>query len=203
MRVPRRLWSWKRSRQTAAELAQLKKPGRGRACGEGCQFRCGQCGSTSCQCRCSPTCPDAPKQLSIDADRYPIEPRVLPLVFAMKRLKVFDPCWSCEGHLAADGSLWKAPMVWFYCQSTIYLRILKDGLSQLSLSGRLRSPWEVVVTFSDPDNPDTTFSLQPANRLQGAIELQGLQSDIGEIAKTMDSFMEAGADALARNKRPA
>ena len=145
-------------------------------------------------------CPDAPKALSIDPDRYPVEPRILPLVFEMKRLRVFDPCWSCEGHSAADGSLWKTPMVWFYCKSTIYLRLLRDGLSQLKLSGRLKSPWDVVVTYSDPDNPDTTFSVQPSQQ-DRTIPLDALRTDVGEVARSLDSMMRDGAHALRHQGR--
>ena len=36
--------------------------------------------------------------LSSDPERYPIEPGIVPLVFALRGLRVFEPCWSCEGH---------------------------------------------------------------------------------------------------------
>ncbi len=107
MRIGRRDLSLFRSRGLGAEVARMAE-GRlpaGRVCGESCAFRCEQCGSTRCNCECSQHCPRAAHALSEDPDRHPIEPGIQPLVFAMKRLGVFTPCWSCEGHLPADGGL--------------------------------------------------------------------------------------------------
>ena len=134
----------------------------GRICGARCTLVCPQCGSTACRCTCSPQCAEAPRALSSDPDRYPIEPAVLPLVFEMKRIGLFEPCWSCEGHLGTDGALWKLPRVWFYCDSMAHLRLLADLLDALEFSHRLAVRWQVVVTFSNADNPHTTFSLEPA-----------------------------------------
>lgn len=85
--------------------------------------------------------------------------------------------------------------------TTIYLRILKNGLSRLALAGRLKSSWEVVVTFSDPDNLETTFSVQPSCLQDRAIPLEALQADVGEVARSLDSIMTEGADALRGHYR--
>lgn len=193
--------SWNQARKLGAEIEQLycAKRNAGRVCGEGCSFRCSECGNTTCQCRCSPVCPDAPRALSTDPERHQIELRILPLVFAMKRLRIFDPCWSCEGHLAADGSLWKWPMVWFYCSSMTYLRLLKESLNQLRLTGKTNAQWEVIVTYSDPDNPDTTFSIQPLAPGDSVISLPSLHADVCEIAQALDATMEDRARAIAAN----
>ena len=205
MRIQRHSLSRHHLRRVDAEVACLDSTKRdaGRVCGETCSFVCSQCGSTTCQCRCSPFCPEAGKALSADPERYPIEPRILPLVFAMKRLRVFDPCWSCEGHAAADGSLWKMPMVWFYCRSMLYLRILKDGLNHLKLTGKVNSQWEILVTFSDPENLDTTFSIQPSAPQSPAIQLSVLQDDAREIAGSFDEMIREGARALCSSARRA
>lgn len=145
----------------------------------------------------------AHRALSVDPDRYPIEPRILPLVFELKRLRIFDPCWSCEGHLGTDGSLWKLPSVWFYCSGMVYLRLLADGLNHLKRVGILHAPWEVAVTYSDADNPDTTFSLQPVFAQLGTTSLTMLQEDVREIACSLDAMMEAGGRALQDHSRRA
>jgi hypothetical protein len=85
-------------------------------------------------------------------------------------------------------------------QTTIYLRLLRDGLSQLKLSGRLKSPWDVVVTYSDPDNPDTTFSVQPSQQ-DRTIPLDALRTDVGEVARSLDSMMRDGAHTLRHQGR--
>ena len=187
-------------RRLAADIAQLRRvrAGGGRVCGERCNIHCPQCGSTTCLCRCTPDCPDAARALSTEPDRYPIEPAILPLVFAMKRSRIFDPCWSCEGHTGVGGSFWKTPMVWFYCRSMVYLRLLGDSLNRMTRVGGLKVPWEVAITYSDPDNPDTTFSLQPAPGGCRDFSLPELQSDARAIARMLDPMMEESARALIR-----
>ncbi len=143
--------------------------------------------------RCSRHCPDIPGMISSDPESYPIETRVAPLVYELKRLEVFQPCWSCEGHNGTDGTLWKNPSVWFYCSSVVQLRVLANSIKDLHLKDRLSTPWRVALTFSDDDNPDTTFSLEPCLEDPGP-SLALLQRDIDTIAEHLpDSFVkEAG-----------
>jgi len=54
---------------------------------------------------CSSKCPEAPRALSIDPGRYPIEPKVTPLVFELRTTRVMQTCWSCEGHMDPEGRL--------------------------------------------------------------------------------------------------
>lgn len=167
----------------------------GRVCGEECALVCPHCGSTACQCLCSPACENAPRALSVDPN-MPIEPEIAPLVFEMKRLGLFTPCWSCEGHLGTDGTLWKVPRVWFYCDSTTHLRLLADGLKAMEISRKLSTPWQVVVTFSDTDNPATTFSLEPAVPAQGTADLSTLQRDVRTIALSLEEMISEQAGSL-------
>ena len=187
-----------RGRGVAADIAYLRRarqPG-GRICGNHCTARCARCGSTTCLCRCGPDCPDAAQALSSEPDRYPIEPAILPLVFALKRSRVFEPCWSCEGHSGADGSFWKAPMVWFYCRSMLYLRLLSDGVNRMKGLGGLRAPWQVAVTYCDPVNPNTAFSLQPLISDCPDLSLPELQGDAREIARMLETVMDERARSL-------
>ncbi len=117
--------------------------------------------------RCSRQCPDLPRMLSSGPENHPLESRIAPLVYELKRLEVFDPCWSCEGHNGTDGALWKSPRVWFYLRSVVHLRVLADALKELHLDRRLSVQWRVVLTFSDGDNADTTFSLEPGSLAPG------------------------------------
>jgi hypothetical protein len=169
----------------------------GRVCGDGCTVTCRSCGAVACQCSCSPDCPDAPQALSSDPDAYPIEPGIVPLVFALTRTGLFAPCWSCEGHLRPDGSLWKLPSVWFNCDAMAHVRLLADGLGRLAHIGRLATTWRVVVTYSDPDNPHTTFALEPLPDTDAT--LQQLRRDANEIANALPALIVEGGQALRRS----
>lgn len=146
---------------------------------------------------CSRACPDIPRALSSDPDKHPLETRIAPLVFELKRLGVFEPCWSCEGHNKPDGALWKIPRVWFYCRSVVCVRVLADGIKELHLKGKLSVPWQIVITYSDDDNADTTFSLEP--RLQAdSASLIALQNDIDAIAQHLRELVFTEAHKLSR-----
>jgi hypothetical protein len=119
----------------------------------------------------------------------------------MKRLPVFEPCWSCEGHLGPDGSLWKLPMVWFYTRSLLYLRLLADSLNQLKGAGRIKAPWQVVVSFSDPDNPETAFSIQPAIEGGAPTGLPDLWDDVRQIAGSLEAAIIERSSSLAMSNR--
>jgi hypothetical protein len=203
MRIERRKRSLDRVRQLGSEIAEATSATgiEGRVCRESCTIKCPQCGSMTCQCMCSAHCPGAPQALSVDPEQHPIEAAIMPLVFEMKRLGMFQPCWSCEGHLRPDGSLWKLPRVWFYCNSMVHLRLLSDGLNRIENAAGLSTPWRIVVTFSDPDNPETTFSLEPALSHGGEISLSALQRDAAEIARSLQAIMPKEARTLQRDAR--
>lgn len=168
----------------------------GRVCGAHCTIVCPQCGSTACQCRCTPACPDAPQTLSSDPEAYPIEAAVVPLVYEMQRLAIFRPCWSCEGHLDPQDALWKLPAVWFYCDSLVHVRLLGAGLTRLHTSRVLKARWQVAVTFSDNDNIETAFSLEPKQPLEEGISLNDLRADMTAIARALQSLLSQEARVL-------
>lgn len=200
MRIERRDGPADRVRRLASEISEAARARgvEGRVCGESCTAVCAKCGSTACQCECAPECPGAPRALSSDPERFPIEPGIAPLVFAMRRLGLFTPCWSCEGHLRPDGSLWKLPAVWFYSDSPVHVRLLSQGLSSLRTAGALSAPWHVVVTFSDADNPETTFSLEPAHAGGETLSLPALRKDAGAIAGALQRIINEEGRALQR-----
>jgi hypothetical protein len=146
---------------------------------------------------CSRSCPDIPRILSSDPEKFPLETRIAPLVYELKRLGVFEPCWSCEGHDRPDGSFWKRPQVWFYAHSVVHLRVLADGIKELHLRKMLSVPWKIAVTFSDSDNAETTFSLRP--RIDHSnVTLASLQNDVDAIASALHAQVLAEALKLSR-----
>lgn len=142
---------------------------------------------------CRRSCAAAAQRLSSDPARFPIEPAIVPLVFELKRLGVFHPCWSCEGHHAPDGGLWKWPEVWFYADSVVHVRALAEAIAGL----RLSRPWQVVVVHSDPGNPDTTFALRPRPD-DGSADLASLRADVETLAAALPDRFRDACLALAR-----
>lgn len=147
---------------------------------------------------CSRFCPDIPHMLSDDPAKHPIEPKIAPLVFELKRFAVFRPCWSCEGHTDKDGKLWKLPRVWFHVASVAHVRILADGLSDLYMQKKLCVPWQmVIVTSVALENAEATFSLQP-DLSDSAPGIAELHQDIDTIAANLQRIVHTGANGLIR-----
>jgi hypothetical protein len=148
---------------------------------------------------CHRDCAAAARRLSSEGERSPVEPLVAPLVFELKRLGVFHPCWSCEGHTNAAGQVWKIPRVWFYSDSVVHARALAEAIDRLHAARRLAAHWHLVLTYSDAANPDTTFSLEP----QPAAEqlLRRLQGDLRVMADELSRQFWLACDALAARAR--
>ena len=128
-----------------------------------------------------------------------MEPLVAPLVFELKKLGVFHPCWSCEGHTDQAGALSKVPRVWFYADSVVHIRGLAETVNRLFNAGRLSVRWRIVLTHSDAENPDTTFSLEPEPSADGS--LNSLQSDLRVMADELGRIFWLCCDALAARAR--
>ena len=147
--------------------------------------------------RCSRRCPDIPRVMSSDPDRHPLEPGIAPLAFELKRLGVFDPCWSCEGHNDNQGKLWKVPRVWFYCASVVHVRVLADAMRQLHADRKTNAPWRVALTVSTQNNPDTAFSLEPD--IDGRhVGLPALRRDVETIATHLRGLVLTEARRLSQ-----
>ena len=155
---------------------------------------CSHCKDYVPSTRCHRYCPAAPRRLSSEGKRSPVEPLVAPLVFELKKLGVFHPCWSCEGHTDETGRLWKLPRVWFYADSVVHIRGLSDALNRLFHAGQLSVRWHLVLTHSDPDNPDTTFSLEPETAVETS--LGALQGDLRVMADDLGRAFWLACDAL-------
>lgn len=147
-----------------------------------CTVPCPCSKSPTCTCACSPRCEHAPRQMSSEPDRYPIEARVVPLVYELYALKVCDPCWSCEGHCSADGLIGKIPQVWFYSRSLLYPRLVSEHLADLLFGKSLSCPWHISITYSSNRGVDTAFSIEPRLQLVDPPRLEHLQEDVQRIA---------------------
>lgn len=133
---------------------------------------------------CHRYCSDAPTMLSSELDKYPLEEKITPLVFELKRIGFFTPCWSCEGHLDQNGKLWKIPRVWFYVSSLAHVRVLVEAIKNMGLDKKLITEWEIKLIPSEENNLDTRFSLQPVVG-EGDFSLEEIQKDIDTIAENI------------------
>ena len=161
-----------------------------RPCHE-CQETC-HCGraSKTCCCLCSAKCAFAAHYLSSDANRYPIESKVLPLVYAMASLRVVQPCWSCEGHYNALDVFDKKPQVWFYSDSAWYPNLIAHYLADLHFQKKLGYRWEVAMcpqAYKD----EITFTIQPDLTDVAIKRLGQMQADIAVIAENLVVEMQA------------
>jgi len=160
----------------------------------GCVFPCSCSNSLSCNCDCNAKCPKAPTQLSSEQGRYPIEGKVLPLVFTLRQMDVCEPCWSCEGHLDEKQQLNKIPQVWFHSSSMCLLRLMDECLSQFKVKKLLHYTWEIAVSFSGQECIDNAFTLKPDLNTQEHVELSRLHKDLEQIADNL-------ADALLSHSK--
>jgi hypothetical protein len=160
---------------------------------------CPRCPDFKPSTGCHRNCAAAPVRLSSEGERGPIEPLVAPLVFELKKLGVFYPCWSCEGHTNAAGDLWRVPNVWFYSDSVVHVRALGEAVGQLHAGRQLSARWHLAVTYSDASNPDTTFSLEPDAAADSS--LSALQGDLGVMAGEVGHRFWRACDALEAKAR--
>lgn len=198
MKIERRKVDRRKSSEIHAYLEEVAHPLAqiGRVCDPSCDVVCPTCGAKNCACSCSSHCQYIPEFLTTDPN-FPIEGKIAPLAFELKRLNVFQPCWSCEGHNDPAGLLWKIPRVWFYCKNIIFLRLLSDVLKDLEFEQHPMVPWEVNVTFSDKDNPDTTFSLEPVGTNANTL-LADLQADVKVLTENVYNRVTEKAGVLMK-----
>lgn len=150
----------------------------------GCVMPCTCSGSISCTCACHSGCGHAPASLSSDPVRFPIEPAIVPLVYALASLRVCQPCWSCEGHNDKGGVLHKLPRVWFFSKSVVYPDVLTRFLSLVKTTKKLSVDWQVCSVYWG-GNLESTFSLEPKLHPGDRPALAELQADVKKIAANL------------------
>jgi len=144
--------------------------------------------STHCCCGCSARCPDAPRFLSSEPAQHPIEPHMVPLVYALAGLRVVPPCWSCEGHLKPIGGLVRAPQVWFYSAATVYPELIASYLSDLQFNRKLRHQWMVSVCPHAAGGA-TLFQIQPEHIQPSEVQTADLRSLHQDLLAIADSLV--------------
>ncbi len=153
----------------------------------GCEVPVGLSGSTTSTEQCNLHCPNAPKQMSSDPERYPIEPAIAPLVYAFYTLKLLTPCWSCEGHNDNQGNLLKTPKLWFYAADDFYARLVAQYVSSLKARRLLNHDWMITLLPFSQSAFTTTYCLEPAGVNTDMTTLHTLQQDVLTIAEHLRS----------------
>lgn len=172
------------------ELLGEPAPNAVRPC-PGCELPCPTTGSVTCACHCDRNCPHAPLAMSSEPDEFPVEPGIVPLVFALYSLRQAEPCWSCEGHTKEDGSFWRLPQAWFYCRSQVLPRIIADSISQLRSQGVTEATWILNVTYAAEESLDPVFAIRPDLSLSEPYDLRTLRRDVEGLADgLLDSVRE-------------
>lgn len=177
-------------------LTALRQPAanEARPCRD-CAILCARHASPTCPCGCSFACPDAPAFLSSDPVRYPIEARILPLVFELNALRLVQPCWSCEGHTTEDDTIHKLPSVWFYVDESDYASLLNRYLVQSFSQRRTHVPWIVSLTFGPEDS---AFACRP-DLWSHSATLKELQEDALSLAQGLrEGFHRGALEEIAR-----
>jgi len=144
---------------------------------------------------CSPSCEYAPRALSIEPDRYPIEPHVIAIVFEMMTTGLMKTCWSCEGHMNEKGELWKIPQVCFYSPASIYVKLLHMHITALQQQKMLAYKWQISIT-DFATTMDVTYCLQPDLNHEASPRLGLLQNDLKLISKDMSAKLKLYAIEL-------
>ena len=144
--------------------------------------------------QCSADCKDAPAALSSDPAKFPLETKVVPLVFELSALRVFETNWSCEGHVDDKGRLWRMPQVCFYSKSPIYPQLLLRYINRLEHEKKLSYPWQVVLADYGSVN-GVTYNLEPKLGIAPEnVHMGKLQQDL----VTLSENLFFGLKSLAR-----
>ena len=123
-------------------------------------------------------------------DKFPIEPGIVPLVYAFYTLRLLHPCWSCEGHLYDNGMI-SPPKIWFYAAHPLYARLLSEHLCSLKANRRLKNDWMVQILPNARSSLTITYSLEPVSTSTGRPAFEALRADIHELARDLREQMQA------------
>jgi hypothetical protein len=134
--------------------------------------------------------------MSSDSVRYPIEEKIISLVFMLNCLRVCTPYWSCEGHQFPNGELFRVPQVWFYSRSMIYPKLIGEYVFKLKHEKSIHYPWHICIAYTD-NSLETGFSIEPDVKAIENPELKLMQEDAQHIASNMLAGLKTLANKYA------
>lgn len=146
--------------------------------------------------KCSGDCSEAHTALSTQPKEFPIEPNVVPLVFALMSTRVTQTCWSCEGHMDSNNELIKLPTVSFYTSSPVYSQLLHRHVCKLNMDKKLSYPWHIVLMDYAQTWAQTYSIIPDLNYVGKNVHLGGLQNDLKIIARDLQQNMKMLAQEM-------
>ena len=144
-----------------------------------CNKVCPTCGETSCDCQCHIGCEGIATAMVAEPERFPIEGKVVPLVYAIATIPHLQPIWSCEGHAQQSGDLLRHPQIWFYAENHQHIDEIEDVLGRLE--SQLHGRWR--LQFSEMRNNTPVYILEAFESED--VPLEGMQSDITLLASQL------------------
>lgn len=163
-----------------------------------CQQPCTCSQSKTCTCMCGPDCSYAPVEMSSDGQRYPIEEKIVAMVFAFNCLRICPPYWSCEGHSFADGELYRVPQVWFYSRSLLYPKVIGDYVHRLQTRKAIQNPWHICLAYAE-SSLETGFSIEPKTGVIKKPDLETMQAEVRIISNGLVSGLKSLAKECIAN----
>ncbi len=142
---------------------------------------------------CNAKCVNAPRALSSDPENYPLEQKVVPLVYELRKTRVMQPCWSCEGHMDNNDRLWKYPQVSFYSSSPLYAVLLVNYLTLLKYRKKLNHDWNIVISGFGQKHSTITYTIEPKLNSGKTPHLGCMQSDLITIADNLEQNIKLEA----------
>ena len=143
---------------------------------------------------CQWRCPAAPQALSTEPETHPIEPHVLRVTFELSKLGLFQPCWSCEGHLDNQGNIYRLPQINFFCANAVYALMLHEHVDLLHHGGHLHARWQIALT-SLGQKLGVVYVLQPTVAKDNDAKLNELQDDLHVIGADLARHLKVISEA--------
>ena len=163
-----------------------------------CSVPCACSRSTSCTCQSCWKCPFLSIELSSDPIKYPIEPKIIPLVYAVNSLQICPSYWSCEGHENENNQLSKKPRVYFYSNSIIIPSLFTEYLGFLSFKKITSYRWKITA-LGMTDDFQARYMIEPDIDLWVVKQLGILQEDVKRIANCLhDGVVEYARSRLKK-----
>lgn len=174
------------------KICELPTDKQQRPCFE-CKRPCECSQSATCTCGCSAQCEHISETVSSSPQNYPIEAKIIPLVYSISSLAHCQPCWSCEGHTDQQGNVIKYPSVWFYSELMLLPHIINRTIQKLVLyDANVRNKWVVELVSFDA-NIAPAYVLKPTFESEEIVNLASLQGDVRYISEHLFNCVKSEA----------
>lgn len=71
-----------------------------------------------------------------------------------------------------------------------------DAVERLYVAKKLKHQWRIRVTYSDEDNPESAFALEPDSYDLGEAKLEDLHKDIRVLTENLHDLVKEHAEIV-------